>query len=101
MNQVFQWMNDDENIKKAAEQFHQPGRHSIYGLGGSAKSAFTGNALADIKGPALLVVPGKEQAAAWQTDLQFWLPDMAVLDFPFVDKAVFTTTAKSIERSAQ
>ena len=101
MNQVFQWMNDDENIKKAAEQFHQPGRHSIYGLGGSAKSAFTGNALADIKGPALLVVPGKEQAAAWQTDLQFWLPDMPVLDFPFVDKAVFTTTAKSIERSAQ
>lgn len=101
MNQVFQWMNDDENIKKAAGQFGLPGRHSIYGLGGSAKSAFVGSALAELKGPALVIVPGKEQAAAWQTDLQFWLPDMAVLDFPFVDKAVFTTTARSIERSAQ
>ena len=101
MNQVFQWINRDENISKAVQQFAQPGCHSIYGLGGSVKSMLIGKALCEINKQALVIVPSKENAAAWTSDLHFMVPHMRILDFPFVDKAVFTTTAKSIERAAR
>ena len=101
MNQVFQWINHDENISSAVQQFAQPGCHSIYGLGGSVKSMLVGKALCDINTQAIVVVPSKENVAAWMSDLHFMVPHMRILDFPFVDKAVFTTTAKSIERAAR
>ena len=101
MNQFFQWMNDDTNIKEAIAQFSLPGRHGFYGFGGSAKSALVAKAVAETGRTALLVVPGREQAAAWKMDLHFLLPDVPVLDFPFVDQTVFSTEAKSIERAAQ
>ena len=49
----------------------------------------------------VLVVPSREQAAAWQADLAFLVPNVKILDFPVVDKAVFTTTAKSLDRMAR
>ncbi len=101
MNQVLQWMNQDQNIMRTAAVFRQPGCHSIYGLGGSAKIAFVSTALAAVNAPAIVIVAGKEQLTTWMTDLQFFAPSLRVLTFPFVDKAVFTTTAKSIERTAQ
>ena len=101
MNNVFQWMDQDDMIPKAAAKFSQPGCHSIFGLGGSVKSAFTGLALCELQKPAVIIVPSKDQFLAWQTDLHFFAPELQVLDFPFVDKAMFTTTAKSLERSAR
>ena len=81
--------------------FSQPGCHSIYGLSGSVKSALVAKALTEKPGQAVLVVPSREQAAAWMADLAFLVPDLPVLDFPVVDKAVFTTTAKSLDRPAR
>ena len=101
MNQVFQWINYDENIRAAVQKFGQPGCHSIYGLGGSVKSLLVGKALCQLKKQALIIVPSKENAATWISDLQFMLPHIRIWEFPFVDKAVFTTTAKSIERAAR
>ena len=95
MKQFFQWMNQDENIRSAVAAFSQSGCHSIYGLSGSVKSALVAKALTEKPGQAVLVVPSREQAAAWMADLAFLVPDLPVLDFPVVDKAVFTTTAKS------
>ena len=101
MKQFFQWMNQDENIRSAVAAFSQPGCHSIYGLSGSVKSALVAKALTEKPGQAVLVVPSREQAAAWMADLAFLVPDLPVLDFPVVDKAVFTTTAKSLDRMAR
>ena len=101
MKQFFQWMNQDENIRSAVAAFSQPGCHSIYGLSGSVKSALVAKALTEKPGQAVLVVPSREQAAAWMADLAFLVPDLPVLDFPVVDKAVFTTTAKSLDRTAR
>lgn len=101
MKQFFQWMNQDENIRSAVAAFSQPGCHSIYGLSGSVKSALVAKALTEKPGQAVLVVPSREQAAAWMADLAFLVPDLPVLDFPVVDKTVFTTTAKSLDRTAR
>ena len=101
MKQFFQWMNQDENIRSAVAAFSQSGCHSIYGLSGSVKSALVAKALTEKPGQAVLVVPSREQAAAWMADLAFLVPDLPVLDFPVVDKAVFTTTAKSLDRMAR
>ena len=101
MKQFFQWMNQDENICSAVAAFSQPGCHSIYGLSGSVKSALVAKALTEKPGQAVLVVPSREQAVAWMADLAFLVPDLPVLDFPVVDKAVFTTTAKSLDRTAR
>ena len=101
MKQFFQWMNQDENIREAVTAFSQPGCHSIYGLSGSVKSALVAKALTERPGQAVLVVPSREQAASWRADLAFLAPDLPVLDFPVVDKAVFTTTAKSLDRTAR
>ena len=101
MNQLFQWVNHDENIKNAVQQFEQPGCHSIYGLGGSVKSLLVGKAWCETQKQAIVIVPSKENVADWMSDLQFMVPNVRVLDFPFVDKAVFTTTAKSMDRSAR
>jgi len=101
MKQFFQWMNQDENIREAVTAFSQPGCHSIYGLSGSVKSALVAKALTERPGQAVLVVPSREQAASWRADLAFLAPDLLVLDFPVVDKAVFTTTAKSLDRTAR
>ncbi len=101
MNQLFQWVNHDENIKNAVQQFKQPGCHSIYGLGGSVKSLLVGKAWCETQKQAIVIVPSKENVADWMSDLQFMVPHARVLDFPFVDKAVFTTTAKSMDRSAR
>lgn len=101
MKQFFQWMNQDENIREAVTAFSQPGCHSIYGLSGSVKSALVAKALTERPGQAVLVVPSREQAASWRADLAFLVPDLPVLDFPVVDKAVFTTTAKSLDRTAR
>lgn len=101
MHQLFQWMNKDINITAAARKCMEPGCHSIYGVGGSVKSAFVGNLVAGQVRQAVLVVPDKEAAANWQADLQCLVPDVSIFEFPLVDKTVFTTTAKSIERAAQ
>lgn len=101
MKQFFQWMNQDENIRSAGDAFLKPGCHSIYGLSGSVKSALVAKVLHEGPRQVVLVVPSREQAAAWQADLAFLVPNVKILDFPVVDKAVFTTTAKSLDRMAR
>lgn len=82
MYQLFQWMNRDENIRNAIKLFEQPGCHSIYGLGGSVKSAFAAKALTETGKQAVIIVQSKEQLTAWQSDLQFIVPDLHILNFP-------------------
>lgn len=101
MDQLFQWMNEDENIREVTASFTKPGCHSVYGLGDSVKSALVAKALSETPQQAVIVVPSQEAAAAWQADLAFFAPALQVLDFPFVDNALFTTTAQSLDRTAR
>ncbi|MCH4166724.1 MAG: transcription-repair coupling factor [Megasphaera sp.] len=101
MHQLFQRMNTDQNIPEAAAWFKKAGCHSIYGLGGSVKTMVTAKALSESHTQAVIIVPTKEQQVTWQSDLRFFLPDTPVRDYPLVDRAVFTTTAKSMDRASR
>ncbi|MCI1821200.1 MAG: transcription-repair coupling factor [Megasphaera sp.] len=98
---LYQRMCEDTNLTSSRKLFTITGCHSIYGLGGSAKVAFTGMTLAMSGKKAVIVVPTKEQQVSWISDLQFFAPALKTLDFPLVDRAVFSTTAKSMERAAR
>ncbi|MGE1063104.1 hypothetical protein NXG27_10850 [Megasphaera paucivorans] len=98
---LYRRMCEDTNLTSSRKLFTITGCHSIYGLGGSAKVAFTGMTLAMSGKKAVIVVPTKEQQASWISDLQFFAPALKTLDFPLVDRAVFSTTAKSMERAAR
>ena len=101
MNTVFKRLTNDANITACRNCFTQPGCHSIYGVGGSAKSAFTAKAIEETGRAILLIVPAKEQEAAWQTDLAFFAPALRLYSYPLVDQALFSTTAKSMERASR
>lgn len=101
MHQLFQWVDQDKNIREAAEWFKTKGCHSIYGLGGSVKTFLTGRALNELHTQAVIIVPTKEQQTMWQSDLRFFAPNIPIFDYPLVDKAVFTTTAKSMDRASR
>jgi transcription-repair coupling factor (superfamily II helicase) len=94
-------MNGDANLTACAHVFQEPGCHSVYGVGSSVKGALVGRALSELRNAALIIVPSREQLTAWQTDLSFFLPDTRLFDFPLVDRALFTTTARSLDRSAR
>lgn len=98
---IFKWMNGDANLTACAHVFQEPGCHSVYGVGSSVKGALVGRALSELRNAALIIVPSREQLTAWQTDLSFFLPDTRLFDFPLVDRALFTTTARSLDRSAR
>lgn len=101
MNQLFNWLDRDDNIRKGTKRFAEKGCHSIYGVSGSVKSLLLSKAMQEQPGQYILIVPSKEEQGRWQTDLSTMLPDVPVLDYPLVDRAVFTTTAKSIDRASR
>lgn len=101
MKTFFEWMARDTNIQACLEVLGKPGCHCIYGIGGSVKAALLGAFLEKQARPVLIVVPGKDQQTAWLSDMALFAPAVPALDFPVVDKAVFTTTAKSMERAAR
>ena len=94
-------MDSDSNVKACVDLFQKQGCHSIYGIGGSVKPAVLAKVWHTWKKPLIVVTPSREQQSLWRSDLQLFAPEAEVMDYPFVDKAVFTTTAKSMERAAR
>lgn len=101
MDTFFSRMDKDANICTSVALFSKSGCHSVYGLGGSVKTSFTARGIEKRHASALIIVPNKEALQDWKMDLSFFAPSYPVYEFPLIDRAVFTTTAKSMDRSAR
>ena len=101
MKRIFQWLEQDEALKEASSAYENGKIYGVYGLGGSAKSAYAAHVLAKTDKNAVIVVPTTEQVNGWQTDLQYFSPQLRVYTYPLVQHTVFTTTTKSLELAAK
>ena len=100
MERLFQWLEQDEALKEASSAYENGKIYGVYGLGGSAKSAYAAHVLAKTDKNAVIVVPTTEQVNGWLTDLQYFSPHLRVYTYPLVQHTVFTTTTKSLELAA-
>ena len=101
MERLFQWLEQDEALKEASSAYENGKIYGVYGLGGSAKSAYAAHVLAKTNKNAVIVVPTTEQVNGWLTDLQYFSPQLRVYTYPLVQHTVFTTTTKSLELAAK
>ena len=101
MERLFQWLEQDEALKEASSAYENGKIYGVYGLGGSAKSAYAAHVLAKTDKNAVIVVPTTEQVNGWLTDLQYFSPYLRVYTYPLVQHTVFTTTTKSLELAAK
>ena len=101
MERLFQWLEQDEALKEASSAYENGKIYGVYGLGGSAKSAYAAHVLAKTDKNAVIVVPTTEQVNRWLTDLQYFSPQLRVYTYPLVQHTVFTTTTKSLELAAK
>ena len=101
MERLFQWLEQDAALKEASSSYENGKIYGVYGLGGSAKSAYAAHVLAKTDKNAVIVVPTTEQVNGWLTDLQYFSPQLRVYTYPLVQHTVFTTTTKSLELAAK
>ena len=101
MERLFQWLEQDAALKEASSAYEDGKIYGVYGLGGSAKSAYAAHVLAKTDKNAVIVVPTTEQVNGWLTDLQYFSPQIRVYTYPLVQHTVFTTTTKSLELAAK
>lgn len=101
MERLFQWLEQDEALKEASSSYENGKIYGVYGLGGSAKSAYAAHVLAKTDKNAVIVVPTTERVNGWLTDLQYFSPQLRVYTYPLVQHTVFTTTTKSLELAAK
>ena len=101
MERLFQWLEQDAALKEASSAYENGKIYGVYGLGGSAKSAYAAHVLAKTNKNAVIVVPTTEQVNGWLTDLQYFSPQLRVYTYPLVQHTVFTTTTKSLELAAK
>ena len=101
MERLFQWLEQDEALKEASSSYENGKIYGVYGLGGSAKSAYAAHVLAKTDKNTVIVVPTTEQVNGWLTDLQYFSPQLRVYTYPLVQHTVFTTTTKSLELAAK
>ena len=89
-------------VKEAIDSFYKKGVTQIYGLGGSQKSFIYSQAmLQDIQRPTLIVTHDKVHKEMWERDIQCLLPEVKVLSYPIVDRALSQWTAKSLDSQAK
>ena len=91
-----------DTMKDTIDAFYKRGAIQIYGLGGSQKSFIYSQAmLQDRQRPTLIVTHDKAHKDMWERDIQCLLPEVKVLSYPIVDRALSQWTAKSLDTQAK
>ncbi len=89
-------------MKDTIDAFYKKGATQIYGLGASQKSFMYSQAmLQDTQRPTLIVTHDKVHKDMWERDIQCLLPEVKVLSYPIVDRALSQWTAKSLDTQAK
>ena len=92
----------EATMKDTIDAFYRKGATQIYGLGGSQKSFIYSQAmLQDTQRPTLIVTHDKAHKEMWERDIQCLLPEVKVLSYPIVDRALSQWTAKSLDTQAK
>lgn len=89
-------------MKDTIGAFYKQGVTQIYGLGGSQKSFIYSQAmLQDTQRPTLIVTHDKAHKEMWERDMQCLLPEVKIVSYPIVDRALSQWTAKSLDTQAK
>ena len=92
----------EATMKDTIDTFYRKGATQIYGLGGSQKSFIYSQAMIhDTQRQTLIVTHDKAHKEMWERDIQCLLPEVKVLSYPIVDRALSQWTAKSLDTQAK
>ena len=92
----------EATMKDTIDAFYRKGATQIYGLGGSQKSFIYSQAMIhDTQRQTLIVTHDKAHKEMWERDIQCLLPEVKVLSYPIVDRALSQWTAKSLDTQAK
>ena len=84
MDKILELISSDKEISAVIQNFSRQENFSIVGLSGTAKVAVIAAALKKFLQPTIIIAD-KDKITAWQSDLQEFLPNVEVLEFPEAD----------------
>ena len=99
MNKILDLLLTDKNISTVVKNFSRREDFSISGLSGTAKIAVIAAAFRKNPQP-IIIIAEREKIPAWQSDLQEFLPNVEVLEFPEVDLFNVRAGVVGLERKA-
>ena len=100
MNKILDLILDDKDISSVVKNFNRREDFSVAGISGTSKVAVIATAFN--KNPcSTIIVTEREKISAWQSDLQEFLPNVEVLEFPEVDLFKVRAGIVGLERKAR
>ena len=100
MNKILDLILADKDISNVVKDFNRREDFVISGISGTSKVAVIAAALN--KNPcATIIVTEREKISAWQSDLQEFLPNVEVVEFPEVDLFKVRAGIVGLERKAR
>ena len=100
MNKILDLILKDKNVADVVKIFPRSKDFSVAGLSSTAKVAVIAAALNKNPRPTIIVTE-RENISAWQSDLQEFLPDFTVEEFPEVDLFKVRAGIVGLERKAR
>ena len=100
MSKILELILKDKDVADVVKIFPRRKDFSIAGLSGTAKVAVIAAALAKKPRPTMIVTE-RENISAWQSDLQEFLPNFAVEEFPEVDLFKVRAGVVGLERKSR
>lgn len=91
----------DSQIGYVSKAFTEKGNFLVYGVSGTQKSFLAAMSAGVANRPVLIVTHDREHKEQWERDLQFFCPQIQVLELPIMDRIHFVATAKSLEIQAK
>ncbi len=102
MEAIIKRIMTDETVRQLQYELGKKSRQTqLYGLSGSQKQAVVAALYQAEPRPLLVVVSGYEALEAWRNDLNVWLPETTLLEFPLADMSTFVAAAKGRELAAR
>ena len=100
MDKILEIISSDKDISAVIQNFSRQENFSIVGLSGTAKVAVIAAALKKKLRPTIIITE-REKISAWQSDLQEFLPNVEVLEFPEADLFGVRAGIVGLERKAR
>ncbi|MBQ9487971.1 MAG: transcription-repair coupling factor [Selenomonadaceae bacterium] len=100
MDKILELISSDKEISAVIEKFSRQDDFSILGLSSTAKVAVIAAALKKNPRPTIIIAD-KEKIPAWQSDLQEFLPNVEVVEFPEADLFGVRAGIVGLERKAR
>ncbi len=100
MDNILKLISNNKEISAVIQNFSRQENFSIVGLSGTAKVAVIAAALKKKFRPTIIITE-REKISEWQSDLQEFLPNVEVLEFPEADLFGVRAGIVGLERKAR